>query len=131
MRQIWTILLLVPMMLMAQEVTVMKQRKFPKTVPAGNYSGITWLGGNRYAVANDKSPTTGFYLMSIIIDSIKGELLSVRLDTFMTCGQPNRDEEGICYMPQNQTVFVSGEKDQEILEFDLQGQLTGRKLNIP
>jgi len=131
MRQIWTILLLVPMMLMAQEVTVMKQRKFPKTVPAGNYSGITWLGGNRYAVANDKSPTTGFYLMSINIDSVKGELLSVRLDTLMTCGRPNRDEEGICYMPQNQTVFVSGEKDQEILEFDLQGQLTGRKLNIP
>ncbi len=29
-------------------------------------------------------------------------------------------------MPQNQTVFVSGEKDQEILEFNLQGQLTGR-----
>jgi hypothetical protein len=131
MRQIWAILLLVPMMLMAQEVTVMKQRKFPKTVPAGNYSGITWLGGNRYAVANDKSPTTGFYLMSINIDSVKGELLSVRLDTLMTCGRPNRDEEGICYMPQNQTVFVSGEKDQEILEFDLQGQLTGRKLNIP
>jgi hypothetical protein len=26
---------------------------------------------------------------------------------------------------------VSGEKDQEILEYNLQGQLTGRKLNIP
>jgi len=131
MRQIWTILVLVPVMLMAQEVTVLKQRKFPKTVPAGNYSGITWMGGNRYAVANDKSPTTGFYLMTIDTDSITGELLSARLDTFLTCGQPTRDEEGICYMPQNQTVFVSGEKDQEILEFNLQGQLTGRKLNIP
>ena len=131
MRQIWTILVLVPVMLMAQEVTVLKQRKFPKTVPAGNYSGITWMGGNRYAVANDKSPTTGFYLMTIDTDSITGELLSARLDSFLTCGQPTRDEEGICYMPQNQTVFVSGEKDQEILEFNLQGQLTGRKLNIP
>ena len=131
MRQIWTILLLVPAMLMAQEVTLLKQRKFPKTVPAGNYSGITWMGGNRYAVANDKSPTTGFYQMTIDIDSIEGDILSVRLDTFLTCGQPTRDEEGICYVPQRQTVFVSGEKDQEILEFDLQGQLTGRKLNIP
>ena len=131
MRQIWIIFLLVPVMLMAQEVTVLKQRKFPKTVPAGNYSGITWMGGNRYAVANDKSPTTGFYLMTIDTDSITGELLSARLDSFLTCGQPTRDEEGICYMPQNQTVFVSGEKDQEILEFNLQGQLTGRKLNIP
>ena len=131
MRPIWMALVLVPLMLMAQEATVLKQRKFPKTVPAGNYSGITWMGGSQYAVANDKSPTTGFYLMSIDIDSITGNLLSVRLDTFLTCGQPTRDEEGVCYMPQNQTIFVSGEKDQEILEFNLQGQLTGRKLNIP
>ena len=131
MRKILMTLVLVPLMLMAQEATLLKQRKFPKTVPAGNYSGITWMGGSQYAVANDKSPTTGFYLMTIDIDSITGELLSVRLDTFLTCGQPTRDEEGVCYMPQNQTVFVSGEKDQEILEFNLQGQLTGRKLNIP
>ena len=125
------IMLLMPAMMMAQEVTVMKQRKFPKTVSAGNYSGITWLGGSRYAVANDKSPTAGFYLMTIDIDSITGELSSVREDTFLTSGLPNRDEEGICYMPHTQTVFVSGEKDQEILEYNLQGQLTGRKLNIP
>lgn len=125
------IMLLMPVMLMAQEVTVMKQRKFPKTVSAGNYSGITWLGGSRYAVANDKSPTAGFYLMTIDIDSITGELSSVREDTFLTSGLPNRDEEGICYMPHTQTIFVSGEKDQEILEYNLQGQLTGRKLNIP
>ena len=131
MRKIWMIMLLMPAMLMAQEVTVMKQRKFPKTVSAGNYSGITWLGGSRYAVANDKSPTAGFYLMTIDIDSITGELSSVREDTFLTSGLPNRDEEGICYMPHTQTVFVSGEKDQEILEYNLQGQLTGRKLNIP
>ena len=131
MRKIWILMLLMPAMLMAQEVTVMKQRKFPKTVSAGNYSGITWLGGSRYAVANDKSPTAGFYLMTIDIDSISGELSSVREDTFLTSGLPNRDEEGICYVPHTQTVFVSGEKDQEILEYNLQGQLTGRKLNIP
>ena len=131
MRKIWILMLLMPAMLMAQEVTVMKQRKFPKTVSAGNYSGITWLGGSRYAVANDKSPTAGFYLMTIDIDSITGELSSVREDTFLTSGLPNRDEEGICYVPHTQTVFVSGEKDQEILEYNLQGQLTGRKLNIP
>ena len=131
MRKILMTLILAPLMLMAQVATVLKQHKFPKTVPAGNYSGIAWMGGNRYAVANDKSPTTGFYQMTIDIDSIAGEILSVRLDTFLTCGQPTRDEEGVCYMPQNQTVFVSGERDQEILEFNLQGQLTGRKLNIP
>ena len=131
MRKIWLALALMPLMLMAQEATVHKQRAFPKTVSAGNYSGITWLGGSQYAVANDKSPTAGFYLMTIETDSVTGELLMVREDTFLTSGRPNRDEEGICYMPQTQTVFVSGEEDQEILEYDLQGKLTGRKLNIP
>ena len=124
-------MVLAPLALMAQEVTLLKQRAFPKTVSAGNYSGITWLGGSRYAVVNDKSPTAGFYLMTIETDSLTGALLAVREDTFLTCGLPNRDEEGICYMPQTQTVFVSGEDDQEILEYNLQGQLTGRKLNIP
>ena len=131
MRLVWTILMLAPLTLMAQEVTALKQRKFPKTVSAGNYSGITWLGDSRYAVANDKSPTAGFYLMTIKTDSISGELLSVREDSFLTSGQPNRDEEGICYVLQTQTVFVSGEKDQQILEYNFQGQLTGRKLTIP
>ena len=125
-------LLLAPLTMMAQEATLLhKQRAFPKTVSAGNYSGIAWMGGSKYAIANDKSPTAGFYLMTIQTDSVTGELLSVQEDAFLTNGKPNRDEEGICYMPQTQTVFVSGEADQEILEYNLQGQLTGRKLHIP
>ena len=123
--------MLIPLTVIAQEVTVLKQKAFPKTVSAGNYSGITWLGASRYAIANDKSPTAGFYLMTIETDSITGELLTVREDTFLTSGLPNRDEEGICYVPENQTVFVSGEADQEIIEYNLRGQQTGRKLNIP
>ena len=131
MRLLWTALMLMPLMVIAQEVTLLKQKAFPKTVSAGNYSGITWLGASRYAIANDKSPTAGFYLMTIETDSITGELLTVREDTFLTSGLPNRDEEGICYVPENQTVFVSGEADQEIIEYNLRGQQTGRKLNIP
>ena len=130
-RLIGMALLLAPLTMLAQEAMLHKQRAFPKTVSAGNYSGIAWLGGTKYAIANDKSPTAGFYLMSIEIDTITGDLLTVHEDTFLTSGLPNRDEEGICYMPQTQTVFVSGEEDQEILEYNLQGQLTGRKLNIP
>jgi hypothetical protein len=131
MRLLWAVLMLMPLTVIAQEVTVLKQKAFPKTVSAGNYSGITWLGASRYAIANDKSPTAGFYIMTIETDSITGELLTIREDTFLTSGLPNRDEEGICYVPESQTVFVSGEADQEILEYNLQGQLTGRKLNIP
>lgn len=125
------LLMLAPLTMAAQEATVLRQKKFPKTVPAGNYSGITWLGGTRYAVVNDKSPTAGYYMMTIENDSITGELLSARIDSFVTSGLPNRDEEGICYVPQTQSLFVSGEADGQVIAYDLQGQLTGKALQIP
>lgn len=124
-------LLLCSLGAMSQDVVLNKQRHFSKTVPAGNYSGITWLGGDRYAVVNDKSPTAGFYLMTIHTDSITGELLEAQTDTFLTSGQPNRDEEGICYVPYTNTLFVSGEADKSILEYSMDGQLTGRQLAVP
>ena len=116
---------------MGQEVVLNKQHHFKNTVPAGNYSGITWLSGDRYAVVNDKSPTAGFHLMTIRLDSITGDIEEVRADSFMTSSLSNRDEEGICYVPETNTVFVSGEADGQIIEYGLDGQLTGRRLNIP
>lgn len=130
-RVILSLLLAVGLQATAQQITLNKQHHFPKVVPAGNYSGITWLGDERYAIVNDKSATAGFYLMTIRTDSITGDIIEVRADSFMTCGLPNRDEEGICYVPQTNTVFVSGEGDGQILEYSMDGQLTGRKLTIP
>ncbi len=115
----------------AQQAVINKQRHFSKTVPAGNYSGITWLGGDRYAVVNDKARTAGFCLMTITTDPVTGSILTARADSFVTNMQPNRDEEGICYVPQSNTVFVSGEADGNILEYQMDGQLTGRKMSIP
>jgi len=114
-----------------QEVVVNKQRHFRKTVPAGNYSGICWMGGDRYAVVDDKSPTAGFRPMTIVVDSLTGDILSVRADSLVTSHKPNRDEEGICYVAQTNTVFVSGEKDGQIIEYALDGQPTGRRLHTP
>ncbi len=116
----------------AQQLTVNKQRSFHKAMPAGNYSGITWLGGDRYAVADDKSRTAGFHVMNIRTDTITGDIKDIRSEGFMTMpDKPNRDEEGICYVPASNTVFVSGEADGQILEYTLDGQLTGRRLAIP
>ena len=126
-----TLMLLLSMPVLAQPVVVNKQRHFPKTVVAGNYSGIAWLGGDRYAVVDDKSRTSGFRLMNIVTDAQTGDIKDARADSLLTSGNPNRDEEGICYVPQSNTVFVSGENDQQIIEYTLNGQLTGRRLNIP
>ena len=127
-----TLLMLATIQVPAQEVRVNKQHKFPKTVPAGNYSGITWLGGDRYAIANDKSPTAGFHVMTILTDTKTGDIKDVKNEGFMTMSdKPNRDEEGICFVAPTNTVFVSSESDGQIIEYTLEGQQTGRKLNIP
>ena len=125
------LLLMATVQATAQHVVLNKQHHFAKAVPAGNYSGITWLGGDRYAVCDDKSATAGFLLMTIRLDSITGEIEDVRADSFMTSNLPNRDEEGICYVAPTNTLFLSGEGDGQIVEYTLDGQLTGRKLNIP
>ena len=115
----------------ASHVSVTKQRSFPKSIPAGNYSGITWLGDSRYAVVDDKSPTAGFSLMTIHIDSITGKIRHAQIDTFLTSGQKNRDEEGICFVSRTRTLFISGEADNAVLEYRLDGTLTGRQLEVP
>ncbi|MCR5469833.1 MAG: esterase-like activity of phytase family protein [Prevotella sp.] len=113
------------------QVVLHKQHHFKKTVPAGNYSGITWLGDNRYAVVNDKSETSGFHLMTIDIDSISGDIIFAREDSFVSSNEPNRDEEGICFVPQENTLFISAEADGHVKEYEMSGSLTGRELDVP
>ena len=45
----------VPLSVSAQLLRANKQQKFPKDIPVGNYSGITPIGNDRYAVVSDKT----------------------------------------------------------------------------
>ena len=128
---LWAVSVAGILQLHGQRVVLNPQRYFPKTVQPGNYSGITWLGGHRYAVVSDKSPTAGFYLMTILTDSLTGEIKHARVDSFLTSHHPNRDEEGICFFPHSHTIFTSGEADNQVVEYDLHGHLTGRRLAVP
>ena len=107
-------------------VTENQQHTFPETIPPGNYSGITWLGGNKYAVVSDKSTTDGFFIFNIDVDSITGEITAAKSNQFLSSGQVNRDGEGIAYNPHSNTIFISGEADNNIKEYDMSGHLTGR-----
>jgi hypothetical protein len=107
------------------------QRAFPDSIPAGNYSGITWLGGDRYAVVSDKSETDGFFLFEIKTDSTTGALLSARSLGFRSSGQPARDCEGIAFDRKNQRIYVSGEADNRVKQYTLDGQLTGAEAVMP
>ena len=108
-----------------------KPQRFHKMLPPGNYSGIAALGDNRYAVVSDKSEEDGFFMLRITIDSIKGRITALENEGFRSSGLPNRDLEGICYCPSTNTVYISGEKDNEVFEYTLDGQRTGRRLEMP
>lgn len=53
------------------------QKSFPKTVPAGNYSGITHLHDDIYAVVSDKSDSALYFNFRIQINPKTGDLENV------------------------------------------------------
>jgi len=99
----------------------------------GDFSGITWIpDSNRYAIVNDKGKGGGIVLLEFKLGN-NGSISN------LTCTEAegnaestaSRDPEGIVYVPSSNTLFVAGEADQQILEYDMDGRPTGRKLNIP
>lgn len=131
---------LLPLGLTAQTAAELKQVSMAKwNIGSAEYSGITPLGGNRYALVSDKEPTDGFFIFRIDQSPATGEVTSVYMEGFKGNNHPHvnaqgistRDCEGIAYHPASRTLFISGEGDQQILEYSLDGQPTGRKLNVP
>ena len=114
-----------------QLVRLNPQHYFQRTVPKGNYSGLTWLGGDRYGVVSDKSSESGFFRFRIQIDTVSGDIKDVVNDGFQSSGEMNKDEEGIAFFPKDSTLLISREADNRILEYDMNGKLTGRELTIP
>ena len=104
-----------------------QRKKINRFVPAGDYSGITHIKDNLYAVVDDKSEKDGFYLWNIFIDSKKGKPLNIENLGFIATPNPNRDAEGIAYLPHRNTLLIAGEKDNRIIEYTLEGQPTGRQ----
>lgn len=107
-------------------------------ISSGNYSGITPIADQLYAIVDDKDQTDGFRFLSLEIDSISGKVTYARMSEpkDVTKRRNNgvitdRDCEGVCFYPEKNTVFISGEANQDILEYDLDGQPTGRELEVP
>lgn len=103
-------------------------------IEPANYSGITPLGDGRYAVVSDKGDADGFYVWKISQDPETGAILSVESEGFFANtvdATSGRDCEGIVYCRREDSVFISGEGDQRVLEYDMAGQRTGRELDIP
>lgn len=112
----------------AQEVKVVRQQSLKGYgIPAGNYSGITHIGGNRYAVCDDKSQG-GFYIWELDLDSISGKVRRVANLGFRGSSDiVRRDLEGIAYVPELQTVFMASEADSRIYTYTSDGALKPEK----
>lgn len=122
-----------PVMSFAQAVFVKDcgQKSFPGKIPAGNYSGITYIQGDEYAVVSDKSDVDGFFIFRIEIDSVSGEITDVVNLGFKGDSLKNADCEAIVYRPSSCTFFISREADNVIGEYSIDGKYTGFQLNIP
>ena len=123
----------------AQQVKVCGQTKLNKWgIAPGNYSGISHVRDNLYAIVDDKDPVDGFKLLALDIDRENGKILNASLsepegmkERRAKGENTKRDCEGVAYFPENNTVFVSSEEEQRILEYTIEGRLTGRELAIP
>lgn len=105
-----------------------------ENVPSGQYSGITWLGGDHYAVVHDKLKGGGIVFFDIVINE-SGTVTSVTStipESTSSSSVASKDNEGIAYVPGTPgSLFVSAEKDQSIREYDMDGYPTGRTLPVP
>ena len=126
-------LMLATSALCAQEVQSFKQHNMKRWgIPQGNYSGITHIEGDRYALISDKQEADGWTEVRIAFrpsgDIDKMELVAQHYNQ-ATTGKA-RDSEGIAYVP-GQGLFVCAENDQQIHELSEEGTPTGRRLLVP
>lgn len=112
-------------------ITPLYQTNITSQVGSGEYSGITYISGNQYAVVHDKLNGGGLTLFDIPLypDGSVGRISkSVPAGTSGSTIS-SRDNEGVAYV--NGKLFISAEADQSIREYTLQGMETGRALDVP
>ncbi len=110
-------------------------------VPGANYSGIANLrpGGRAgedipFALVSDKETKRGFYTLLICQDPTDGDVTNIipaPIQGVPFLPDQARDAEGIAFVPQQGTLYISYEDRQHILPFDLNGRQRGTHVSIP
>lgn len=80
------------------------QKSFSSSVPAGNYSGITHLHDDIYAVVSDKSDSALYFNFQIQIDSVTGELKRVECLGALENVDGSRVKTAVRYQPKERGV---------------------------
>ena len=91
--------IILPSLLLAQPLRQQNMKRWG-VMPA-NYSGITHIENDLYAVVCDKAPIDGFYLMRITQDPTTGKVTNITPEGFKSrfspsesAKSPQRDTEG-------------------------------------
>ena len=87
-------------------VSMNKQQSFAKTVPPGDYSGLTWLGGNEYAVVCNKTDDA-FLRFHIDIETATGKINNVEYVGRQPLTVKRRDPEDIVFVRKDSTFRFS------------------------
>lgn len=113
------------------ELTVSVKAQKNYGMGLGQYSAITWLGDNHYAVVHDKENGGGIVLFDFDIadDGTIGEVTRTTPAGTSGSSTTNMDNEGIAYF--NGKLYVSAEADQSIREYTTDGTATGNSFTIP
>lgn len=101
-------------------------------IAAGQYSGITRIDGNRYAVVDDKLRGGGIVFFDIALNPADGSIEAVQAEVpaaTKLADVSGLDCEGIACA--DGKLYVSAETDQSIREYDLAGNATGRSFPVP
>ena len=94
----------------------------------GNFSGITRLGGNNYAVVSDLADNEGWFTFEIPVTD-DGEIEYVSKLDFISSGNPCRDLEDITFNPSTNNIWLVAEDDNLITEHQPTGERSGNSLS--
>lgn len=84
------------------------QKHFPHTIPAGNYSGLTRLHDDIYAVVSDKSDSALYFRFRIRVDSLTGDVERAEcLGPSVRIGEGSLDHEAIALTRDSLLVVAS------------------------
>lgn len=116
-----------------QEIRVTELSQQKLNVTAGQYSGIAYLGGERYAVVDDKLPGGGIVFFDLPLWD-DGSVRTTRVrrtvpDATLSSDVSGRDNEGVAFV--DGRLYISAEADQSIREYDMDGRETGRAFPVP
>lgn len=103
------------------------------SIAPGQYSGIAYTGGDRYAVVDDKLPGGGIVFFELPLRE-DGRVRTSRIRRVVpegtrSAGSPALDNEGVVWA--DGKLYVAAEGDQSIREYDLDGYPTGVSFPVP